>query len=121
MIELLAFVVAAVIVAAFWRLFAGIAVAAAIGAVVLVAVVQILDAGGRPPQAQTEREAKLQQFLSPAPQASYELYRDDSRTAYPAQVWVGTYQSLGACQRTGEKLSYLADRVEVHYCLEASR
>jgi hypothetical protein len=116
MVELLAFVIAAVIVAAFWRLFAALAVVAAIGMAILAAVALSYDAITR-----TKLAADPTYQSAPAPAAAYELYRDDSRTAYPEQVLVGTYPTRGACQRAGEKLSYLADRVEVHYCREVTR
>jgi len=119
MVELLAFVIAAVIVAVFWRLFASLAVVAMIGAAILAGIIALnrADHSVQAPAPQASVDGSWEAAQAPR----FALYRDDSRTAYPEQVLVGTYPTRGACQRAGEKLSYLADRVEVHYCREVTR
>jgi hypothetical protein len=101
MIDVLLLVITIIVVFHYWQLFVPLAIVAGAGVIYAQDIDDLLS---------SRAEA--------APSA-YVLYRDDSRTAFPAQVEVGRFGSRDGCEIAGRALSAYADRVEVHYCAEA--
>jgi cation transport ATPase len=128
MLEVLLFVVVAILVAIFWRLFAGLAVFVAI---VVAGALMISEASRdkreRAAARQLQQQEQVQQrpaqqqprrvSVEPIVEARFVLVRDDRRMADGKLVEVGRFPTKAGCEIAGNALSASADRVEIHFCV----
>jgi hypothetical protein len=127
MIELLALVIAIILVAIFWDVFKVVLgwafVAAAVVAVLGVAFYQYDGAKARAEMraAQAEEQARQAQPRAQPRAPLFVLYRDDRRMADGRIEQVAVFPSREGCEIAGRALSASAARVERHFCEEAKR
>jgi hypothetical protein len=129
MLELLALVVAIILVAVFWDLFKvvlGWAFAAAV--IVGAAAVGVQQYEARQAREELRKveqrvaaaQARQPQRVTAEPVAAarFVLYRDDRRMADGRLEQVGVFPTREGCEIAGKALSASAARVERHYCKE---